>query len=55
MGALILALRAALAGAHVLLVAGLGLVAGVAAFFGLALLLGLEEARAVPGMILRRR
>lgn len=55
MGALILALRAALGGAHVLVVAGLGLGLGVAAFFGLALLLGLEEARAVPGMILRRR
>ena len=54
MGAAIVALRAALTGVHVLLVAGIGVSVGVGIFFGLALLLGLEEARAVPGMVLRR-
>ncbi len=54
MGAALWGWQRALAGGHVLVVAGLGVALGAGLFFGVALLLGLEEARAVPAMLLRR-
>ena len=54
MGLALWALQAALPGVHVLIITALGAALGAAIFFALALALGLEEARAVPAMVLRR-
>ncbi len=54
MGAALLAISAALPGAGALTRTVIGGGAGLAAFFGLSLLLGIDEARSVPQMALRR-
>ncbi len=54
MGLALWALQVALPGVHVLIITALGAALGAAIFFALALALGLEEARAVPAMVLRR-
>jgi putative peptidoglycan lipid II flippase len=54
MGAVMLLIRAALADQPAWLVLLSALAAGGLAFFGLALLLGVDEARTLPAMVLRR-
>ena len=54
MGAALGGLGVALGGAPVIVVAGLGVILGAGLFFAVALLLGLEEARAVPRTVWRR-
>ncbi len=54
MGILVWGVHTALDDMHVMLSTGAAIGAGLVSFFGLALVLGIEEARTVPRMLLRR-
>ncbi len=55
MGVFVWALTSAIQNAGALLTTALGAALGIAVFFGLAFVLGIDEARTVPRMLLRRR
>lgn len=54
MGVIVWIVFQALVESHAVIIAGVGTLAGIVAYFGLAAFLGIQEARSVPNMILRR-